>query len=242
MHVVSKTDVGLVRTENQDRVNVKQLDGDVVIVVVCDGMGGEHSGSEASQVAANIIFDRLVISYRDNYDNNSIRNLILTSINAANSIVYEKSISDENKVIMGTTCVCGIIKKDIAHIANVGDSRAYLITDEKISQITTDHSLVRMLFEQGKIQKNEIENHPQLNVITRAVGIEETIEIDYFETTLTQGSTILMCTDGLSHYCNDDSIFNIITNKNIEEASISLVDYAKKQGGKDNITVALATN
>ena len=242
MHAISKTDQGLFRAENQDRVRFKHLDDGAVVIIVCDGMGGENAGSEASEVAVNAVFDRIILNYREDADNNSVRNLILSSVTAANSIVYEKSLSDEKKVGMGTTCVCGVIKKDIAFIANVGDSRAYLINDRNIQQISTDHTYVQMLFEKGEIDKEEIKTHSQKNVITRAVGIEDKIDIDYFEIDISPQTVILMCTDGLSNYCSEEMICEIISNNDLENASAKLIKYAIDQGGKDNITVAMAAN
>jgi len=242
MHVIAKTDVGLVRHENQDRVIYKNLDDDTILIIVCDGMGGENAGGEASEVAINTIFERIVANYRQEAFDNSIRNLIISSINAANYIVYEKSLSDESKFGMGTTCVCGIIKKDIAYIASVGDSRAYLINGENIKQITNDHTYVKLLLDQGKINEDEIKNHPQRNLITRAVGIEEHIDLDYFEVDLEINSKILMCSDGLSTYCSDGFILDIVLNNTLENAMFKLIECANEKGGKDNITVALIAN
>jgi len=218
------------------------LDDETVLAIVCDGMGGENAGGEASEIAVKTIYDRILQGYRPEADANSVRNLILSSINAGNSIVFEKSISDESKVGMGTTCVCGIIKKDIAYIASVGDSRAYLIHNKQISQITTDHTYVKLLLDQGKINEEEIKNHPQRSVITRAIGIEERIEVDYFEIDLSPNSVILICSDGLSNYASNDFLCEIVSNNEIEQALTMLVDYANEQGGKDNITVALTAN
>lgn len=242
MQIIAKTDKGIIRTENQDRVRFKLLNDGAAVIVVCDGMGGENAGSEASEIAANAIFDRLVLNYRDEADNNSIRNLLFSSINAANQIVYEKSLSDDTKVGMGTTCVCGVIKNEIAFIVNVGDSRAYVINSDGIQQISTDHTYVQMLFEQGKINREEIKTHTQKNVITRAVGIEEKIELDYFEVDLLPESVVLMCTDGLTNYCSDEVICETVKHNDIESALSKLIKYANEHGGKDNITVAMAAN
>lgn len=243
MQVIAKSDVGLVRHENQDTFRIKLQDDDTAIAIVCDGMGGENAGGEASEVAVSTIFDRIALSYRQEADNNSIRNLIFSSISAANSIVFEKSLNNSDKVGMGTTCVCSLIKNDIAYIASVGDSRAYLISDNTISQITNDHTYVRILYEQGKITEEELKNHPQKNVITKAVGIDERIEPDYFEINLPKKSVILICTDGLSNYCSDELICKIVSDSNnLELAASELITYAIDKGGKDNITVALTAN
>ena len=242
MQITAKTDTGLVRSENQDRVMFSKLDDDAAVAVVCDGMGGENAGGKASELAVKIIFDRLVANYRAEADENSIRNLLVTSINAANSVVYEKSLADESMVGMGTTCVCGIIKSNIACIASVGDSRAYIINKDAASQLTNDHTMVRMLVDKGEINESEAENHPQKHIITRAVGAEEKIYPDYFETEIRQDTVVLMCTDGLSGYCTKKILHELVWNKNIDEAADDLIAFATEQGGKDNITVALVSN
>ena len=242
MQVITKTDTGLVRIENQDRVLTKVMPDGSAIVVVCDGMGGENAGSEASEIAVNAVFDRIVQNYRQDADFNSIRNLILSSLNAANSIVYKKSLTDESKIGMGTTCVCGIIKNNIAFIGNVGDSRAYIIEKENVKQISIDHTYVQMLYEQGEIKVEELKTHHQRNIITRAVGIDEKIEPDYYEIDIPDNSVILMCTDGLSGYCSDEILAEIINSNNLEKASEKLMKYALDEGGKDNITLALIAN
>lgn len=242
MQVISKTDIGLVREENQDTVIAKKIDEDTVVTVLCDGMGGMNAGGEASSIAANEIFNRIVNSYRKDADENSIRNLMLSSINAANIIVYDKSLNEDNKEGMGTTCVCGIIKNDIAYIANVGDSRAYKIYNQKIEQITTDHTIVKVLMDQGEINEDQAKTHPQKNMITRAVGIDEKLEIDYYEVELERETKILFCSDGLSEYCDEDTMLEIINKNILEKAATLLINYAKEKGGKDNITVALASN
>ncbi len=241
MQVASKTDKGLVRNENQDRVKTQQFDDGSVLVVVCDGMGGENAGSEASEIAVNEVFNRIVTSYRAGADNNSIRNLIISAISAANSVVYQKSLTVDSMVGMGTTCVCGIIRNDTIFISNVGDSRAYLISGNSMEQLTKDHSYVQLLYEQGEITKEEIKTHNKRNVITKAVGIDDNISPDYYEIEFPENSVLLLCTDGLSSYCNEDVICEIISKNNVLDACSMLIDKANDNGGKDNITVALVS-
>ncbi len=242
MHASAITHVGLVRSENQDRVKFSVLCDGAAVVVVCDGMGGENAGGEASEIACGIIYERLVANYRADADLNSIRNLILTSISAANSVVFEKSLADEFKTGMGTTCVCAIIRSQIACIASVGDSRAYIINDAQVMQITNDHTIVRMLVERGQISEADAKNHPDRNKITRAVGIDEKIDADYFEIDFSPGSVVLMCTDGLSGYCTNEKLKELVVNKSLDQATTDLVSFAIEQGGKDNITVALVSD
>lgn len=241
MYVVAKSDVGMTRKENQDRVFVNQI-GEAVIAVVCDGMGGVQSGGIASEVAANAVFDRLSINYRDGADSNSIRNMLLTSLTAANTIVYQKSLQDDDKSGMGTTCVGAVVNNGKAYIANIGDSRAYLITTDKITQITNDHTFVEMLYEKGEIEKEEINTHEMSHIITKAIGVEKDVKPDYFEIDLEENSIILICTDGLTNYCDDEKIFQIVNGKSVDIAINDLINYANDEGGKDNITIALIKN
>ncbi len=239
MQVVSKTDIGLVRQENQDYVIVKEMGDDTVIAVLCDGMGGMNSGGEASQLACNEIFNRIVTGYRSDADVNSIKNLMLTAVNAANALVYERSMNDIQYEGMGTTAVVAIVKEENAFVMNVGDSRAYLIDDEGIVQVTSDHTVVKMLIDEGKITEEEAHTHPHRNIITRAVGIEKKLEIDYYEIEYDLGAKMLLCSDGLSQYCTNEYIEEIVKNNSIGDAADKFVEYAKNEGGKDNITVVV---
>lgn len=243
MQIVAKTDTGLVREENQDRVMYTMLDDKTAFVIVCDGMGGENAGSEASEIAVNAVYNRVTQNYRTESDSNSLRNLLLSALTAANIMVHDRSLSDESKVGMGTTCVCGIIRDNVAHICNVGDSRAYIYHNDEMLQISKDHTYVQLLFEKGEIDEEEMKIHEQRNMITKAVGIDDEISPDYFEIAFNSKDLLLFCSDGLSGFCSEEQMVDIINNtQDIDEASQKLVKYALDQGGRDNITVALVTN
>lgn len=242
MFVVAKSDVGMTRKENQDRFCVKIIDDETVAAVVCDGMGGAQSGGVASEIAANTVFDRLTLNYRSDADANSVRNTLITSLTAANTLVYEKAKEDEDKKGMGTTCVGALINKDKAYIASVGDSRAYLLDESGIEQITNDHTIVEILYEQGKIEKDDKNKHEMSHIITKAIGTEPDIDPDYFEVELKKNSIILICSDGLTNYCSDELIYSYVYNKELERSLNDLINYAKDKGGKDNITVAIIMN
>ncbi|NMB30509.1 MAG: Stp1/IreP family PP2C-type Ser/Thr phosphatase [Clostridiales bacterium] len=242
MKFVSKTDIGRVRTENQDRVWVGYIKDDVIMAIVCDGMGGEKAGGVASEMTMDIFRDRMKNGFRDDIDGNSLRNLMITSIEAANTLVYEKA-DNPNMQGMGTTCVAVVIQGQRAYIINVGDSRAYCISrDGGINQITKDHTMVRMLVEQGKISEDEVQEHPQRNYITRAVGAREDISADYFEIDISGSDKILLCSDGLSGYLDEEKILEIVSRNDINAASDALVNEANERGGYDNITVVLISN
>lgn len=239
MKVFSKSDIGKKRTENQDRIWTSVLNEDAVAVILCDGMGGENAGSMASQTTVDFMAERIKKGFRPDINRNSLRNLLITSVTAANSLVYDKAKNDETLHGMGTTCVCAVIFKNRAYIINVGDSRAYHIFDDNIQQVTKDHTYIRKLIEDGQITEEESRRHPDRNCITRAVGAEINITPDYFELDLTENSILLFCSDGLHSYGSDIKIAEVIVNNPISKACDLLIDYALENGGRDNISVSI---
>ena len=143
---------------------------------------------------------------------------------------------------MGTTCVGALVVGRRIYVVNVGDSRAYLLNSSGITQITTDHTYVQLLYEKGEITKDEIKNHKMKNIITKAVGVEPDVEVDYFEIEENENFAVLLCSDGLSNYCSEELLYDYVYEKNLEEAVKNLIDYANEQGGKDNISVAVIAN
>lgn len=239
MNVIFDTNIGLNRAENQDRVIAKKLHSNTVLAVLCDGMGGENAGSEASELAVNIIFERIEAGYRPNADENSVRNLLISAAFAANALVYGDAQRNKTKIGMGTTCVIALVTSRLAHILNVGDSRAYLLDNERIIQITNDHTVVRLLYDEGKITEEEMRVHPQRNLITKAIGAEVEVSPDYFETDFYDGAKILLCSDGLSNYCSSFRMRELVGEIPPGAACEKLIEEALSNGGKDNITLAI---
>lgn len=239
MIIAGKTDIGKARSENQDRYRVCEIDDSTAAVVVCDGMGGTYGGGVASDIASNAVYERLCLSYRDGMEPRSIKTLLISAVTAANALVYDKGIEDEQYRGMGTTCVAALVHKRELFVANVGDSRAYILDGSGIRQITCDHTVVQYLKSRGMIDENDEKITGMKNVITRAVGVEPDVEVDYFELAAEEGSVLLVCTDGLTNYCSDEYIYTVIYGKNLEEAATELINHCNKSGGKDNITVAL---
>lgn len=239
MNVVAKTDIGLKRTENQDRVKFCALASNAAVAVLCDGMGGQNAGSEASETAVNIVYDRIVSGFRKDSDSKSIKNLLVSAVCAANAVIFNAAEDDNAKLGMGTTCVAVLVLENIAHFVNVGDSRAYILEDDRMIQVTSDHTIVRFLYERGQIEEKDIKVHPQRNYITKAVGVAFHVEPDYFEVEMKPHTRVLLCSDGLSNACTDDEICEIVKNKALEEAAGMLIQSALDHGGKDNITLAL---
>nr|WP_278244666.1 Stp1/IreP family PP2C-type Ser/Thr phosphatase [Ruminococcus sp. FC2018] len=237
-----KTDIGMKRSENQDRVYAEFLDDNASISVVCDGMGGASSGGVASQLAIDSFISRIKENFRKDMSENSIRNMMLTSVHFANTVVYENSKADIEKNGMGTTIVSALVVDKKVYIVSVGDSRAYIMNKDGIKQITTDHTYVEMLYRNGQITAEEKETHELRNVITRAIGVEADVDVDYFELEEYGNFTVFLCSDGLSKYCDSELIYNTVFEKNLDQAAAKLIGYSNDSGGKDNITVAIVAN
>lgn len=235
------TDIGLKRDENQDAVRCEYF-GHNVLAVVCDGMGGERAGKEASTVAIEEFFQRFSAGYSESLDDEEIRKLLISSMSAANSVIYTRARLDFKNFGMGTTCVAAFINSKSAFIINVGDSRAYLITDKNLLQITTDHNVATLLYEKGEITEAEMEVHPQRHMLIRAVGVEKTVLPDTFILDYEGKISLLLCSDGLSGYCCDDEIYDVILNADFDNVADELIKLALSKGGRDNITVAVISD
>ncbi len=243
MTSAAQTHIGYVREENQDRVEVRQF-GENHLLLVCDGMGGERSGSKASTMATEVFFEHFEESYTEDMDAYGIRSLLLSSVSAANSVVYTTARMDYQNFGMGTTCVAAFVTDTYIAIANVGDSRAYLLREETMEQITVDHTVVHMLMEQGQITEEEMARHPQRHMLVKAVGVERTVCPDFFRIDLEEGQQfrLLLCSDGLCGFCSDAEICTLLnTEASAEEICQKLVDAALEKGGRDNISVAVVT-
>ena len=236
MKIVAKTDKGIVRSSNQDAYAVGEFPDAVAWAIVCDGMGGHAGGNIASALAVKVISDKINASYRENMRDSSIRNMLDSALTAANMEVYDMAEADPELRGMGTTVVCAIVKNGYAFIAHAGDSRAY-IYDGELKQITTDHSYVQTLVDIGKITKEEAEHHPNKNKITRAIGAEKMIDIDFDEVELHDEDVLILCTDGLSNYVSSDEMISEVQDGKYYAFADRLVKKANNNGGGDNVTV-----
>lgn len=235
------TDIGLKREENQDAVRCEYF-GHNILAVVCDGMGGERAGKEASNIAINEFFQRFSDGYSESLGDDDIRKLMISSISAANSVIYTRARLDFKNFGMGTTCVAAFVNSKTAFVANVGDSRAYLISDAGLHPITTDHNVAALLYEQGKITKAQMATHPQKHMLTRAVGVDKTVLTDTFLLDYEDKISLLLCSDGLSGYCSDDEIYDTISEADPDRIAEALIQLANSKGGRDNVTVAIVSD
>lgn len=239
MRIVAKTDKGNVRDSNQDAYAAGEFSNEVVWSVVCDGMGGAAGGNIASALAVKVISDKINASYRENMRDSSIKNMLDSALTAANIEVYDFAEAQPDLKGMGTTVVCAVVRDNQAYIAHAGDSRAYIINNGSIKQITTDHSMVQDLLSKGKITFEEAEHHPNKNIITRAVGVDKNIDIDFEQIDLEDDDILLLCTDGLSNYVTNSEILEIMSDGKHYAFADRLVQKANSNGGGDNITVVI---
>ena len=237
MKTFSITDVGQKREINQDFVycNENPVGSFRNLFIVADGMGGHKAGDYASKFC--------VENFVGIIEKEAAKTPILQiedAIRETNELLIAKAQEQKNLEGMGTTFVMATIFDDTMYVANIGDSRLYVI-NEKIRQITEDHSLVEEMVKNGEIKREEARFHPNKNVITRALGANSLVVADYFELTVNEGDTILLCSDGLSNMLDDSEIKEIITSydSDIEGAANKLVECANTNGGKDNIAIVL---
>lgn len=232
MKVFGKTDIGAVRKMNQDFMYysdkpVGQLPN---LFIVADGMGGHKAGDYASRMSVENFIDYIMKAPPDL----PIR-IVDNGIRYVNQLVMEKAEKYPELSGMGTTLVAAFIADDTLYVANVGDSRLYLI-DGEINQVTEDHSYVDAMVRAGELTRDEARRHPNKNIITRAIGAAWELRVDFFEVDLEPGDRILLCSDGLTNMVDDEEILGIIGRNDIESAVDALIDEAKKNGGLDNIT------
>ncbi len=241
MQIFAKTDKGKVRSINQDAFYINTLPNGSVMAVVCDGMGGASAGDIASKTAVEIISQYVLNGYNPSMTSDNISRLIDNAITSANIEVYNLSKKDGHLSGMGTTVVAAVVSDSYAVICNVGDSRAYLLSDVLV-QITRDHSVVQSLVESGELSPEEARVHPEKNVITRALGVEENILIDTYCIDIKNGDKVLLCTDGLSNYVTSEGIISIVNDNALDKVTDLLIKEANLGGGRDNITAAVISH
>ncbi|MGN1195015.1 MAG: Stp1/IreP family PP2C-type Ser/Thr phosphatase [Acutalibacteraceae bacterium] len=239
MNTVGSSDIGKRRACNEDSFRFGRCEDGVPWAVVCDGMGGAKGGQTASTIAADMVSRKIEKCYNKLMSDLSIENLLLSAITTANVAIYDRAAADEALEGMGTTIVACMIKNDVACIAHVGDSRAYIISDKKIRQITKDHSLVQEMYDKGQITKEQFDNHPNKNIITRALGVSEEVEIDFDSEDVKEGDVIILCTDGLCGCVSDDVLLDTYLSCDFENLAGKYIELANDSGGRDNITVVV---
>ena len=247
-----KSDTGKKRSANQDCFIVIELREDILLSVVCDGMGGAAGGNIAAETASEVFsgsITRNILRIEQDMSGENvgsdINDVLTEAASEANSAVYAMAHEKPELAGMGTTLISALVCGNTAYIANVGDSRLYTITDTEIKKVTRDHSFVQYLVDMGQLTPEEAAKSPNRNIITRAIGSDKTVETDIYTVALSAGDIryILLCSDGLTNYVSDKEIHTVLAPGNPEEDRtsleskvISLISLANKAGGGDNIT------
>lgn len=232
------TDIGLRRETNQDVFSLYEQDG-CCIAVVCDGMGGQNGGYVASELACKTVSESLAESLPKAESEVQIQKAIVTAVREANSKVFQAAAVMPYCKGMGTTVVVAVVKDGQVQLAHVGDSRAYLLHNGSLRQLTRDHSLVQELMDRGELTPEQAAVHPNKHMITRAVGVTRLVEADVLSFSMSPGDKLLLCTDGLTNMVNDRLIHAALESQIGQEICEMLVALANQAGGVDNITVAV---
>ena len=234
MRIVGGSDVGKVRKENQDAFWVSEVNQNSCVAVVCDGMGGMYGGQVASNKAVQTVREYCAAN---EIAGNHIEKQMLGLMQLCNQAVFTEANENHEYSGMGTTMVLTVIKNEIVSIANIGDSRGYHITNGSVRQVTKDHSAVQELVDIGQLTERQAKIHPNKNIITRAIGVEEEAEIDFYRFDAKSGDVILLCTDGLTNFVDENEIQFEIAGGDLGDLPQRLIELANSRGGTDNITV-----
>lgn len=246
MNSVGRCEKGICRTSNEDAIFIFNTRYGCLpnLYIVADGMGGHNAGEIASNSAIQFfceyIHENRMRILNQNYE---YLEVIKSAISYANQKIYNNSRNNDNLSGMGTTFIVASVFNNRLLVENVGDSRLYLIRNNEIIQITIDHTYVMEMLKSGNLTEDELFDHPNKNIITRAVGTQESVEIDTFEVELCANDIVLMCSDGLNNMIKDNELLEIIQNQeNINISVQTLLDRANEHGGLDNISIILINN
>ena len=238
----AKSDKGNVRETNEDYFYISNSLDQIQLFLLADGMGGYNGGEIASQLAIQTAKNYIENNFKDiEKDRDSIIQLLGSSMEYANMVVYEKAKENPELQGMGTTLEICLIYKNKAYIGHVGDSRIYRVRKQFIRKLTQDHSYVQKLVKEGTITKEQAEHHPQKNMLMKALGCNAFVEPDVMVKGFLKDDILIMCSDGLSNMVDQQTIYEMAS-KNIEQATKDLVQLAKDRGGYDNITVVIIKN
>lgn len=235
MQVISRTHVGLVRENNEDALLVREP----YLFAVADGMGGYAAGEIASRSTIKA-FEAATYSLRHEQGEQNIRKIMLEAFAKANTHVHKMAVSNESYTGMGTTMTALYLPGDgLGYCCHVGDSRLYLYRAGRLEQLTRDHTFVADLQEQGKITEEEAFVHPQRHILLQALGVDETVQADFFRFKLQQDDRLLLCSDGLSDMLRSKEIAALLGQSSLEQAADELLEQSLDNGGKDNVSLIL---
>ncbi len=237
MRVIGKTDIGKNRAENQDDFRSGYLPVGAAFGIVCDGMGGAQHGRLASKLAVDSMEESFLAGLITDIKPEEMHAFMDDAVQKANALVFAQSGHGEQ--VMGTTVVSAIAKDGVLHLCHVGDSRAYLLKNRILTQLTKDHSVVQELQDAGIITREEAQTHPEKNVITRALGVERNVAMSYSRHPFEPGDLALLCTDGLTNMVPEKRIAELLLENDFFDMTSALVNAALQAGGTDNITALI---
>lgn len=235
------TDAGKIRTHNEDSVTILKNSNNEVLMIVADGMGGHKAGEVASSIAVTHLGQRFV-SLSSVGDKIEASKWLYDNINEINKNIIDYTKEHPESEGMGTTLVCALLTNSFLLFGNIGDSSGFIIKNHELHKVTKDHTLVNLLVEAGNLTPEEAKNHPKKNVLMRALGAADKVELDIFDVDL-NCEGILLCSDGLTNMLSNDNIIKVLNDQTleIEEKVIKLIKKCNARGGTDNITVAYLT-
>ncbi|MGI6031454.1 MAG: Stp1/IreP family PP2C-type Ser/Thr phosphatase [Eubacteriales bacterium] len=240
MEYFGATHMGKVRKSNEDGFAILPLEQGRLLLILCDGMGGENAGEVASGLVIGEMQKKAAKALKNVQTLKDARSALRSILSTANKLIYERSGKNEELRGMGTTAVAAYLLGQEMLFINVGDSRGYLIREGKAQQVTTDHSLVEEMIRQGVLTREESRNYPGRNMITMAIGTDPAVLPDSYERILQPGDRVLLCSDGLTNMIEDERIAEIVEGAgSVQQAVEQLIEEANRNGGKDNITVIL---
>lgn len=234
------TDAGCTRPQNQDAFQLELLDKNTLLCVVCDGMGGARSGNVASSLAVDVFTQEIRSAWNDDMDQDQINQMLHSAVKLTNFTVHDQAQQFEDFTGMGTTLVALLLRGKQVTVVNVGDSRAYTVNKNGVTQLTEDHSLVQLMVKKGELTREQARYYPGKNLITRAIGTEAIVEPDIFHYKVDRGDCLLLCTDGLSNVIDEqEMLFEVVHGEDKQQCCQRLVDIAKNRGAPDNVTCVM---
>jgi serine/threonine protein phosphatase PrpC len=239
LNSVYKTDIGKIRTHNEDNGGIFPHPSGAILALIADGMGGHLAGEVASEIASRTLLGRW-----ENAPHFSVPTeaevWLTEAINVANNLVLEHAMTHSSCEGMGTTLVAAICTERFATVANIGDSRGYILNEMGLAQVTNDHTLVNELVRSGQITEEDAEYHPRKNVILKALGTHPSIEPDIHTLTFEENDLIFLCSDGLSDKISKEAIQSFLTSEqSLEKQAELMIELANENGGEDNISLAI---
>ena len=234
------TDPGCTRPQNQDAFQIEVLDKNTLLCVICDGMGGAKSGNVASSLAVDVFCQEVKRTWNHDMDQERLDQMLHSAVKLTNFTVHDQAQQFEDFTGMGTTLVAVFVHGKQVTTVNVGDSRAYIINHNGVTQITEDHSLVQLMVKNGELTREQARNYPGKNLITRAIGTEPVVMPDIFHHKVERGDCLLLCTDGLSNIIDEqEMLFEVVHGDDKDHCCQRLLDIAKNRGAPDNVTSVL---